>query len=464
MIVLVICLLTLLTCNGNQTDFFVDQMARKVNNDMLLTNEELEQLNTIKQTTENAFIATLCGEIEIANKDFALQTLEKFLLQGSRGEPFSQDQLDTITCLCSLPDPEIQAKCRLLPTKETVVPISGVEKTSTPSKPTLKPQDDFKKYQKYILSLPQWTPSQDDQKLYQTDPIPSQVNLLDAYGYQIYPPDMDYLKKINEEVFRKHPNRKRDYDRLIKDNACPGGDLRDLQFKGRWFYKKDPKTGKYTPADLRCADLTNANFDNARLAGADFRGAICNNTTFNYAAISAANFAGAKFIANDPIDLSIKYNANEENRFDRDQFSYTTGMRCIFDDCDMRDVSFSLANMVGSSFKRANLEGTAFIFFTDLSNCTFKDAKNFIENRWEKPHVYLSTNTTIESTRQKRPRKRFGAGTTADGLGYIVCDCFVKFYNTVFPNGKRFPEGYENFTPGLGTSDIFRNIKTVETP
>ncbi len=321
---------------------------------------------------------------------------------------------------------------------------------------------DFAAYRKQVLNEPQWQPAEQDQVLYQDDPIPGQVSTMYKDGHVFYPPDMDYMRRINDEIFKKYPNRRTDFIRLITTNACPGGDLQELQLKGLWFYKQNPTTKKYMPADLRGANLSNANLDNARLAGADLRGAICNNTTFNYAALSGANFRGATFICDDPIDTSIEYTNSHANRFKGSHFSYTTAIRSIFDDTQFKNVSFSLANLSGASFKRANLESTAFIFFTDLSNATFRDAINFIEDRWKQPHIYLAPNTTIDTMRQPSPSYLRDKSSKTNGLGYIIIDNLVKFYNTEFPKGKKFPQDYL-ITPGLGTSDIYRNVKTVET-
>lgn len=338
----------------------------------------------------------------------------------------------------------------------TLIPINNLAQSNT------RQPFDYDAYRLQVQKEKQWKPAEQDQTFYQDDPIPGQISALNKDGHIIYPPSMDYMKKINDAIFKKYPNRREDFIKLIKYNACPGGDLQGLQLKGLWFYKQDPKTKKYIPADLRGANLSNANLDNARLAGADLRGAICNNTTFNYAALSGANFTGATFICDDAIDTSIDYTNVHANRFKRNHFSYTTAIRCIFDDTHFKNVSFSLANLAGASFKRANLESTAFIFFTDLSNATFNEAINFIEDRWQQPHIYLSPNTTIDTMRQQNPSYLRDKSSKTNGLGYIVIDNFVKFHNTTFPHGKKFPQQY-HITPGLGTSDIYRNVKTVET-
>lgn len=291
----------------------------------------------------------------------------------------------------------------------------------------------------------QWEPASEDVKSYQSESIGGQSTRPNTYSHPTYPEDMDYFGHINKAIFAKNPELKKNYDRLITTNACPGCVLRGLQFKGRWFYKRD-QHGVNHPADLRCADLTDCNFDSARLGGADLRGAVCNNTTFNYTALIGANCMDADFSRPEAAKMpqAVNYSYTHEDRKLRSQFSYTNAIRTIFDNCNFTNVDFSAAFLMGSSFINANFTNAGFLQNTDLTNATFAGARNFILEWWRDPEHKIGSNSHVE--------QRVYPGTQR-----FVCDTYVKFTNTVLPNGRVYTGTY-------GSSDVFRiQAPTVQT-
>ena len=148
----------------------------------------------------------------------------------------------------------------------------------------------------------------------------------------------------------------------------------------KWIEKNGGK-----PADFTNADLSQANFEHAKLNGAIFKGATLRGTNFTEADLSGADFSGAK--------LDALKGTDAEHGFT--DFTHATLVGTIFKEADLagayfggedqasfgarlQDAKLNNANLANADFTRANLSradlsGTT-LGGADFSNATLKSA------------------------------------------------------------------------------------------
>lgn len=426
-------------------------MQNKVLNDMVLTPQDKAALEQFTQTMQSASDQALCSTIEKQNQHNEMLYLQEIKAFLDAKQSLTPRQNDAYLCICTNPSPANTQLCQELSTLVQQVPVA-VE-TNKPA-----PAQDIPKLP--YMQKPQW--QSPNPSYYSDDPISNQTFAEFKNGFKKYPPDMSIFKQINQKIFAAHPERYKNAMRLFRENKCPGCDLRGIQFKGGWFYKREAD-GKYSPVDLRYAQLDECNFDSARIAGGDFRGATAKNSTWNFAAMSGANFEGVDFSRDKPLPNKLIMNQGRETKeyletFEKNRttFGQPTAVRAIFDGCDFTNVDFANALLMGSSFKNAKFDNAAFIFQTDLSNVTFLGATNLMQDRWKEAKRYFCSKATLDSRRESKITTAQGtAHQVPAGEGREVVDRFVKFFNTEFPDGTIFTGQY-------GTNEQAKRIKNID--